>query len=197
MAGPPQNPSDVCAKLARPRASLSSAAQLTAEAENAQLAAEVAAQAAQLARDAEERAAAKIVADAARARKLADLERDEALRQKAEEEARLKVRLAVYLLRLVVVRGIKDTGYGYFVESADSQEEIANRVGGARQRVNAILKEWEREGALSIGRDGLTITETRELLEVARASGFDIDAYLEAWQGGWKSPFYKGSGFKA
>ena len=109
----------------------------------------------------------------------------------------LKVRLAVYLLRLVVVRGIKDTGYGYFVESADSQEEIANRVGGARQRVNAILKEWEREGALSIGRDGLTITETRELLEVARASGFDIDAYLEAWQGGWKSPFYKGSGFKA
>eukprot|EP01043_Picozoa_sp_COSAG02_P069341 COSAG02_NODE_11841_length_1643_cov_4.131477_1_plen_174_part_01 len=52
-------PSQAPAKLARPRASLSSAAQLTAQAENAQLAAEVAAQAAQLARDSEERAAAK------------------------------------------------------------------------------------------------------------------------------------------
>ncbi len=107
----------------------------------------------------------------------------------------LKVRLAVYLLRLIVVRGSSDSGKSYFVESADSQEEIANRVGGARQRVNAILKEWERTDTLTIGREGLVIAKPHELLEVARESGFDIDAYLDAWQGGWKSPFYQGSDF--
>lgn len=107
----------------------------------------------------------------------------------------LKVRLAVYLLRLVVVRGSSDPEKGYFVESSDSQEEIANRVGGARQRVNTILKEWERTGTIAIDRDGLTIVDPQVLLGVAKESGFDVDAYLEAWQGGWRSPFYKGSGF--
>nr|WP_246864632.1 Crp/Fnr family transcriptional regulator [Spongiibacter thalassae] len=107
----------------------------------------------------------------------------------------LKVRLAVYLLRLVVVRGSNGADKGYFVESSDSQEEIANRVGGARQRVNAILKEWERTGTIVIAKNGLTIHNPHVLLAAAKESGFDADAYLEAWQGGWKSPFFKGSGF--
>lgn len=106
----------------------------------------------------------------------------------------LNVRLAVYLLRLLVVRGKPEPGGVYFIESTDSQGEIANRVGGARQRINSVLKKWERQSVISIERNGLMINDADFLLKTVRDSGFDVEAYLGAWQGGWKSPFHQGSG---
>lgn len=109
----------------------------------------------------------------------------------------LNVRLAVYLLRLLVIRGSAAPGSSYFIESSDNQGEIANRVGGARQRVNGILKEWERSGVICIEKHGLLIQKPEYLLTLARDSGFDVETYLGAWQGGWKSPFQIDSGFSA
>lgn len=107
----------------------------------------------------------------------------------------LNVRMAVYLLRLLVTRGKAEADNSYYIESFGSQTEIANRVGGARQRVNSILKEWERNGIISIERNGLLLKTPNQLVHIAGESGFDVEAYLGAWQGGWKSPFYKDSGF--
>jgi len=107
----------------------------------------------------------------------------------------LNVRMAVYLLRLLVTRGSSRTDGSYYIESFGGQTEIANRVGGARQRVNSILKEWERNAIISIERNGLLLIDPNHLVEVASKSGFDLEPYLGAWQGGWKSPFHKDTGF--
>lgn len=102
----------------------------------------------------------------------------------------LNVRMAVYLLRMLVVQGSKRASGVYYIESATSQSEIANRVGGARQRVNTILKDWERLSVIDIERSGIVIRDTQYLAKIVRGSEFDLDAYLSAWQGGWKSPFH-------
>ncbi|MBW2942545.1 Crp/Fnr family transcriptional regulator [Zhongshania aquimaris] len=107
----------------------------------------------------------------------------------------LNVRIAVYLLRLLVTRGTAKPDNTYYIEPFGSQSEIANRVGGARQRVNSILKEWERKAIISIDRNGLLLKDPNYLVAITADSGFDVEAYLGAWQGGWKSPFHKDSGF--
>ena len=107
----------------------------------------------------------------------------------------LHVRMAVYLLRMLVIQGRERSSGVFFIESEVSQSEIANRVGGARQRVNSILKEWERLSAIEMARSGIVIRDTKFLSGIVRDSGFDLDAYLGAWQGGWKSPFQDDSGF--
>lgn len=90
----------------------------------------------------------------------------------------LNVRLAVYLLRLLAVSGVELTDQAWLIDSAGSQAEIANRVGAARQRVNGILKDWEKRSVLIVKKSGIVIIDRNFLYQISKNSGFDVDSYL-------------------
>jgi CRP-like cAMP-binding protein len=97
----------------------------------------------------------------------------------------LNVRLAVYLLRMAHLRGVKKADGSIWVPVADSQSEIAARVGGTRQRVNGILKVWSNKGLIEPHKDGTRILDVDRLKAEAKKSGFDLEEYLAGWHGGW------------
>jgi len=98
----------------------------------------------------------------------------------------LNVRLAVYLLRIAHLRGERDAGGSIWVPAHDSQTEIAARVGGTRQRINSILNAWSRTGLIERRKEGTRILDVKRLTTEAKKSGFELERYLAAWQGGWR-----------
>lgn len=98
----------------------------------------------------------------------------------------LDVRLAVYLLRMAHLRGVKGADGSVWVAAHDSQTEIGTRVGGTRQRVNTILKRWSERGLIELHKDGTRILDVPGLRTEARRSGFDLESYLAGWHGGWQ-----------
>ncbi|HUR41058.1 MAG TPA: Crp/Fnr family transcriptional regulator [Verrucomicrobiae bacterium] len=98
----------------------------------------------------------------------------------------LDVRLAVYLLRMAHLRGVKGADGSTWVAAHDSQAEIGTRVGGTRQRVNAILKAWSKKRIIECHKDGTRILDLRRLSTEATRSGFELDKYLAGWHGGWQ-----------
>jgi CRP-like cAMP-binding protein len=98
----------------------------------------------------------------------------------------LNVRLAVYLLRMLRLRGKPEAGGSIWLPAFDSQTEVGARVGGTRQRVNSILKAWARRDLLELHKDGIRIRSIDGLTAEARKTGFDLDAYLAGWHGGWQ-----------
>jgi CRP/FNR family transcriptional regulator, cyclic AMP receptor protein len=98
----------------------------------------------------------------------------------------LKVRLAVYLLRLAKVRGRVEPGGSTWVSADDSQTEIGSRVGGTRQAVNTILNEWNKRKIIASGKDGVRILDLAYLHAEASRSGFDVQSYLAGYHGGWQ-----------
>jgi CRP-like cAMP-binding protein len=98
----------------------------------------------------------------------------------------LDVRLAVYLLRMAHLRGVRGEDGSIWVAAHDSQTEIGTRVGGARQRVNKILKAWSKKGMIELHKDGTRIVNVRKLTTEAKRSGFELEKYLAGWHGGWQ-----------
>ncbi|WP_029888492.1 Crp/Fnr family transcriptional regulator [Polycyclovorans algicola] len=98
----------------------------------------------------------------------------------------LNVRLAVYVLRMLRLRGKPEANGAILLEPFGSQSEIGARVGGTRQRVNGILKTWTRRGWIESCNNGIRILDVEKLDAEARKSGFDVDAYIASWQGGWE-----------
>lgn len=98
----------------------------------------------------------------------------------------LNVRLAVYLLRMAHLRGVTGTDGSIWIAAHDSQTEIGTRVGGTRQRVNKILKDWANEGVIELHKNGTRILEVQRLTREAKRSGFELDSYLAGWHGGWQ-----------
>jgi len=98
----------------------------------------------------------------------------------------LKVRLAVYLLRLAKVRGQAETSGAVWIGAEDSQTEVGSRVGGTRQGVNTILKTWNKRQIIESHKDGVRILDIVRLTAEARSSGFDVQAYLAGYHGGWQ-----------
>lgn len=98
----------------------------------------------------------------------------------------LDVRLAVYLLRMAHLRGAQADDGSVWVAAHDSQTEIGTRVGGTRQRVNAILKSWSKKGLIELHKDGTRILDVRRLTTEAKRSGFELESYLAGWHGGWQ-----------
>ena len=98
----------------------------------------------------------------------------------------LDVRLAVYLLRMAHLRGVRDAEGSIWIAAHDSQAEIGTRVGGARQRVNKILKTWSKKGIIELHKDGTRIVNVRRLTTEAKRSGFALELYLAGWHGGWQ-----------
>ena len=98
----------------------------------------------------------------------------------------LNVRLAVYLLRIAQLRGTRGSDGSVWVPAHDSQSEIAARVGGTRQRVNSILNAWSRTGLIERHKEGTRILDAKRLTQEAKQSGFELERYLAAWQGGWQ-----------
>ena len=98
----------------------------------------------------------------------------------------LNVRLAVYLLRMERLRGVKEEGGAIWVAAEDSQSEIGSRVGGTRQRVNSVLKAWQQRGLIELHKDGTRILDIQRLRAEAQKSGFDVAGYLAGWHGGWQ-----------
>ncbi len=97
----------------------------------------------------------------------------------------LNVRLAVYLLRFAHLRGTRGADGAIWVPAHDSQSEIATRVGGTRQRVNSVLNAWTRAGIIERHKEGTRILDVKRLTKEAKKSGFELERYLAAWQGGW------------
>ncbi len=97
----------------------------------------------------------------------------------------LNVRLGVYLLRLSVLRGTEQADGSVFIPNIESQTEIGSRVGGTRQRVNALLNAWTKQKVIRPENGGLTLLNRALLISEAEQSGFDISAYLGSWHGGW------------
>ncbi len=98
----------------------------------------------------------------------------------------LNVRLAVYLLRMAHLRGVKGKDGSIFIAAHDSQTEIGARVGGTRQRVNKILKDWSKKGIVELRKDGTRILDMRQLTSDVQRSGFELESYLAGWHGGWQ-----------
>ena len=98
----------------------------------------------------------------------------------------IDVRLAVYLLRMAHLRGVKGADGSVWVVAHDSQTEIGTRVGSTRQRVNTVLKAWSKRGLIELHKDGTRILDLRQLTHEATRSGFDLDSYLAGWHGGWQ-----------
>ena len=98
----------------------------------------------------------------------------------------LDVRLAVYLLRMAHLRGTRGADGAIWVPAHDSQTEIAARVGGTRQRVNSVLNAWSRAGIIERHKEGTRILDVKRLTAAAKQSGFELERYLAAWQGGWQ-----------
>ena len=98
----------------------------------------------------------------------------------------LEVRLAVYLMRIGRLRGERRGDGSIWVPLTTSQTEIGARVAGTRQNVNTILKSWDKRGVVKSGKGGLLISDGQWLSAKARKSGFDLEAYLSSWHGGWQ-----------
>jgi len=98
----------------------------------------------------------------------------------------LNVRLAVYLLRMAALRGVKEAGGAVFISGDISQSELGARVGGTRQRVNTVLKTWTSRGWVELQHGGIRILDFGRLTAEAKKSGFDLDSYLRGWHGGWQ-----------
>ena len=98
----------------------------------------------------------------------------------------LNVRLAVYLLRMAHLRGRREADGSIWVEAYESQTELGARIGATRQRVNGVLKAWAGEGVIQPHKDGVRILDAPRLRQEAGKSGFDLDAYLASWHGGWQ-----------
>ncbi|NGY05838.1 Crp/Fnr family transcriptional regulator [Solimonas terrae] len=98
----------------------------------------------------------------------------------------LRVRLAVYLLRMLRLRGQREPGGAVWLSPFESQSETGARVGGTRQRVNSVLKSWARRGYLELHKDGIRVLDIDGLGAEARKTGFDLATYLSAWHGGWQ-----------
>jgi CRP/FNR family transcriptional regulator, cyclic AMP receptor protein len=98
----------------------------------------------------------------------------------------LDVRLAVYLLRMAHLRGVTSADGSIWIAAHDSQTEIGARVGGTRQRVNKILKDWAKKGVIELRKDGTRILDARQLTSEVQRSGFELESYLAGWHGGWQ-----------
>lgn len=98
----------------------------------------------------------------------------------------LDVRLAVYLLRMAHLRGVTGSDGSVWIAAHDSQTEIGARVGGTRQRVNKILKDWTKQGIIEVHKDGTRLLDVRELTSMVQRSGFELETYLAGWHGGWQ-----------
>jgi CRP-like cAMP-binding protein len=98
----------------------------------------------------------------------------------------LDVRLAVYLLRMAHLRGVKDSDGSVWIAAHDSQTEIGARVGGTRQRVNKILKDWSKKRIIEMHKDGTRLLDVRQLTSEVQRSGFELESYLAGWHGGWQ-----------
>lgn len=98
----------------------------------------------------------------------------------------LNVRLAVYLLRMARLRGVPQASGVVLIPGEVSQSEIGARVGATRQRVNTLLKSWAQRGLIELGSDGTRILDLPRLTAEASKSGFDVEAYLAGWHGGWQ-----------
>jgi CRP/FNR family cyclic AMP-dependent transcriptional regulator len=98
----------------------------------------------------------------------------------------LDVRLAVYLLRMAHLRGVTGADGSIWIAAHDSQAEIGARVGGTRQRVNKILKDWSKKGVLELHKDGTRILDARQLTTEVNRAGFELESYLAGWHGGWQ-----------
>lgn len=70
------------------------------------------------------------------------------------------------------------------VAAEDSQWEVGARVGGTHQRVNSVIKAWQKRGLIESHKDGTRILDIQRLSAEARRSGFDVDHYLAGWHGG-------------
>jgi hypothetical protein len=75
----------------------------------------------------------------------------------------LDVRLAVYLLRMARLRGSIAADGSWSVPIAENQSEIAARVGGTRQFINAFLKRWANRGVIELGKDHIRILDVAAL----------------------------------
>ncbi len=98
----------------------------------------------------------------------------------------LNVRLAVYLLRMARLRGVKQRGGVIWIPADDSQAEVGSRVAGTRQRVNSILNTWSKKGIIESGKEGTRILDLARLTAEAKKSGFELEEYLAGWHGGWQ-----------
>lgn len=98
----------------------------------------------------------------------------------------LNVRLAVHLLRMASLRGVKEAGQALLISGEISQSELGARVGGTRQRINALLKAWMNRGLIELPPGGIRILDVGRLAAEVRKSGFDLDSYLQGWHGGWQ-----------
>ncbi len=83
----------------------------------------------------------------------------------------LRSRLAKQLLHLCRSHGIPSTSEtnGIRIGLDLAQEEVAQLVGSARQRVNVELKAMEREGIISIEAGGVVIRDQSALSEISRS----------------------------
>lgn len=97
----------------------------------------------------------------------------------------LNVRLAVYLLRMAALRGVKQADGSLLISGDVSQTEIGARVGGTRQRVNTVLKAWASRGLLELHHGSIHLLQVGRLAAEAKKTGFDLERYLQGWHGGW------------
>jgi CRP/FNR family transcriptional regulator len=98
----------------------------------------------------------------------------------------LKVRLAVYLLRMAQLRGTPEPSGAIWILADDRQSEIGARVGATRQRVNSILKAWVKSGIIELHKEGMRLLKPDALTRQAENSGFPLSQYLAGWHGGWR-----------
>jgi CRP-like cAMP-binding protein len=98
----------------------------------------------------------------------------------------LRVRMAVYFLRMALLRGETEADGVIYLAAIDTQTEVGARVGGTRQSVNTVMKAWARRGLLAPHKDGFRILDIKGLTAEAKKTGFDIDTYLSGWHGGWQ-----------
>ncbi|MES2684241.1 MAG: Crp/Fnr family transcriptional regulator [Pseudomonadota bacterium] len=93
----------------------------------------------------------------------------------------LNVRMAVYLLRMARLRGVREAGGNIWIPAEESQSEVGARVGGTRQRVNSLLKGWQKRELIETHKDGTRILDLKRLKAEAKKSGFDVNTYLAGW----------------
>ena len=98
----------------------------------------------------------------------------------------LNVRLAVYLLRMARIRGVQEKNGSIYIAGEVSQTELGSRVGGTRQRINALLMSWVKNGVIELNKDGTRILDVKQLTAEAKKSGFELEQYLAGWHAGWQ-----------
>ena len=86
---------------------------------------------------------------------------------------------------MIQIRGRHAEGGAIMINSVGNQSEIGARIGGTRQRINTVLSTWAKAGVLNVQKNGIVVHDRDYLNHIVRESGFEIDAYLASWQGGW------------